>query len=115
MKTTTVKRKPYTIHKTDVIINKQKLKNILDSKDMEYVELQGIMHDKYGIDLKYKGFMSLLDNHSTWKLVYAWIICEILDIKMTDIFEQVEVDIEKKKKEKEIWKERYDNKAKKRG
>lgn len=110
METTKPKRKPYTIHKTDVIINKQKLKEILDSQDMEYLQLQEKMRDDYGIDLKYKGFMSLLDNHSTWKLVYAWIICEILKVQMTDIFETVQVDVEKKKKEKELWKARYEKK-----
>jgi hypothetical protein len=100
-------RKPYTIHKTDVLINKEKLKAILDSKDITYKQLNEILIEKYGLDLQYKGFMTLLSNKATWKLIYAWCIVEILNIEFKDIFEMVDIDIEKKIKEKEMWKKNY--------
>lgn len=95
------------IHKKDVIINKIKLIYILQDKGMNYIELYEKVVDKYGLSLSYKGFMSLLSNRSSWKLLYAWAIVDVLNINFKDIFKVVDVDVEKKKKEKEKWKEKY--------
>lgn len=96
-----------TIHEKEIVINKNKLKSILDSKGMEYKELHKKIYDKYGLDLRYKGFMSLLDNRSTWKLLYAHAISDILNIDYLEIFEIVDIDVEKVRKYKEKWKQRY--------
>ena len=104
-------RRP-TIHEKEILLNKDNLKKILDSKDLEYIELHKRIVDKYGLDLTYKGFMSLLSNRSTWKLLYAWAIIDVLIINMTDIFDIVDIDVAKKTKEKKLWKEKYQNKTK---
>jgi hypothetical protein len=103
-------KKPYTIHKTDILLNKANLKKIIDSKGISYMELYEKIRDKYGLDLSYKGFMTLLSNRSTWKLIYAWCIVEVLMIDFKEIFELVEINIDEKKKEKELWKKNYQNK-----
>lgn len=105
-------KKPYTIHKTDVLLNKSKLTDILNKKDIDYKELWEKVVHNYGLDISYKGFMSLITNRVTWKLHYAWAIVDTIDIGFTDIFEVVKVDVEKKKKEKEIWKRNFDPKYK---
>lgn len=99
-----------TIHKKEIFINKDKLKMILDSRGLEYIEF----HDKltrrdseYGLDLTYKGFMSLLSNRNTWKLLYAHAICDTLKVSYEDIFDLVDVDIEREKIIKKEWKEKY--------
>lgn len=105
----TTERKP-TIHKKEIILNKNKLKEILDRKGLSYSEFHDKLSDgngKYGIDLTYKGFMSLLSNRSTWKLLYAYAIVDMLNIEYDDIFELVDVDIEKAKRERKKWKEKY--------
>jgi hypothetical protein len=96
-----------TIHSREMKLNEGKLKDILDRRGMEYIELHDKVKKKYGLDLTYKGFMSLLKNRSTWKLLYAHAIADILLINYMDIFEIVPVDIEKAKKAKEEWKEKY--------
>jgi hypothetical protein len=99
-----------TLHKKDIILNRKKLKEILDSKGISYIELHEKVVDKFGLDITYKGFMSLLSNRSTWKLLYAHAITEVLHITTNDVFEVVDIDIKKKAKEKEEWKEKYQNK-----
>lgn len=107
-----VERTP-TIHKKELVVNRQKLKIILDSKGMEFIQLHKRIEERYGLDLKYKGFMSLLANRSTWKLLYAHAIAEELSIDYKDIFEMVDVDVNKVKKEKEEWKAKYEKRKKK--
>jgi hypothetical protein len=96
-----------TIHGKEAILNKDKLKNILDRRGLEFADLHYDISEAYGLDLSYKGFMSLVQNRSAWKLLYAWAIADYLDIEIKDIFEIVDIDVKKKKKEKEEWKEKY--------
>lgn len=100
-------KKPYTIHKTDVILNKEALKDVLDRQGMEYIQLFDKAKEKYGLDMKYKGFMTLVSNRSAWKLIYAWAIADVLRVDIKDIFDKVEVDVEAKKREKEEWNRQY--------
>lgn len=106
------KRKPYTIHRTDVVIDKRKIEAILKSKDMDFKELWEILTDEkgYGLDITYKGFMSLIANRVTWKTLYSHAIVDVLNLKNSDIFTVVKVDIDEKIKEKEKWKEKFDPK-----
>jgi hypothetical protein len=101
-----------TIHKKEIVLDKEKLGEILDRRGMEYTVLHEKVQDKYGLDITYKGFMSLLSNRSTWKLLYAHAICDILLIGYTEIFDIVDVDFDKEMKKREKWKE-YKNKGKK--
>lgn len=92
------------------MLNKGKLKDIIDRKGMGYTELYERVVNLYGkdsIDITYKGFMSLLSNRSSWKLLYAYVIIEALNVSVNDIFDLIDVDIEKKIKDKEKWKEKY--------
>lgn len=95
------------LHQKDIIINREKIKKTLKSKAMGYIDLYSKVVSQYGLDISYKGFMSLLSNRSSWKLLYAYAIADALNVKIEDIFEVINVDIEKKKKEKEEWKRKY--------
>lgn len=96
-----------SLHKTDVVLNKAKLREVVEGKDLTYTQLWERVVDSYGLDLTYKGFMSLMTNRSSWKLLYAYAIVDVLNIGLKEVFDIVDVDIEKKAKEKEIWKEKY--------
>lgn len=95
------------LHKKDIILNRDKLKSILDSKDMSYILFYEDLVARYGIDLSYKGFMSLLSNRSSWKLLYAYAMVKSLGIDFDDIFELIDIDIDKKIQEKKEWREKY--------
>lgn len=95
------------LHKKDILMNKVKLKSILDKRNMGYTDLHERVED-YGLDITYKGFMHLLSNRVSWKLLYAHAIIEVLKINTQDIFDIVDVDIEKKVKDKEEWREKYE-------
>lgn len=100
-----------SLHKKDIKLDKRKLKEILDSKGMSYIDFYEKVSNIYGeewLDLTYKGFMSLMSNRSSWKLLYAVAMVETLNIRIKDVFEIVDIDIEKKVKEKERWKEKYE-------
>lgn len=105
-------RKPYTIHHTDVIINKKKAEAILKTKGMDFKELWEILIDPkgYGLDITYKGFMSLIANRVTWKTLYSHAIVDVLNVRNSDIFEVVRIDVDEKIKEKEKWKKKFDPK-----
>lgn len=98
------------IHKTDSLLNKEKLDAILEAKNLGYKELYNEVIKEHGLRLEYKSFMNLLANNVTWKLHYARAICRTLDVQIDDIFDYVEVDVEEKAKEKEEWKEKYEKK-----
>lgn len=102
-----IERTP-TIHKKEISLNKKKLKSILDAKGLEYIQLHKKIERKFGLDLKYVSFMSLLDNRVTWKLLYAHAIVDALQIQYDDIFEIVDVNVEEKLEEKITWKEKYE-------
>ena len=103
-------RKPYNIHATDIQLKKDYLKEILDNRGLEYIQFFHQVKDDYGLDMEYKGFMSLLQNRSAWKLLYAWAIADSLNVDMKDLFEIIEVDVEQKIKEKEEWNQKYGKK-----
>jgi hypothetical protein len=87
------------------------LKNVIDSKGMDYMELYLKAQAEYGLDITYKGFMSLLSNRSTWKLIYAWAIADVLKVRIDYVFEVIHIDVEKAKKAKMEWKDKYEKKG----
>lgn len=74
-------------HRTDVLINEYRLDYLLHKKEWTGVELHERIIKKYGFELKYKAFMTLLSNKITWKLSYAWFIADILDDKIEELFD----------------------------
>lgn len=89
-----------TIHKTEIMVNREKLKAILGHRGLEYVDLYDMIVERFGLDLTYKGFMSVLAGDATWKLLYAYAVTDVLNVNIMDIFELVEVDVEKVKAKK---------------
>lgn len=98
------------LHKKDIIMNKDKLKKILDNKKINYMMLFEKIKREYGIDIEYKGFMNLIDNRSSWKFLYAYALLDVLNIEVDDVFEVIDIDIDKKLKEKKEWREKYQKK-----
>ena len=101
-----------SLHEKDVLLNRDRLIEVLDSQGMNHKDLYHKITEKYGLDISYKGFMNLITNRSSWKLLYAYTIIEVLSINLRDIFEMVDINIDKKIKEKEKWKSKYQNKQK---
>lgn len=99
-----------SLHKKDIVLNRENLNKILEKRGMTFVSFYEKVSDRYGLDLTYKGFMSLMSNRSSWKLLYAFAMTDVLNISVKDIFDVVDVDIEKKIKEKEEWKDKYERK-----
>lgn len=96
------------VHKKDVTIKRGLLKDLLKLKKMKHKTLYETIVDRYGLDLSYKGFMALISNRSSWKLLYAWAICDVLGVELERLFEIVDIDVEQKKQEKLEWKEKYE-------
>lgn len=96
-----------SLHKKDIVLNKDKLKDVIDKRGMGYTELYDKVVNAYGLDITYKGFMSLMSNRSSWKLLYAHAITDVLNVSTNEIFDIIDVDINRKIKEKEKWKKKY--------
>lgn len=96
------------IHKKEILLNREKLDSILGAKSRGYIELYNETTKRYGLNLSYKGFMHLLANRVTWKLTYAWAVSRTLGVNIEDIFEEVEINVEEKVREKEEWKKKYE-------
>ncbi|MCR4362092.1 hypothetical protein JDW21_19080 [Bacillus subtilis] len=112
MPTTRAKnKKRYTIHKTEIHCDKDRVKAILDARDIDYKELHYRVTEKFGLDIKYNSFMDLIKNINSWKLIYAWALADVLHKSIEDLFIVVDVDVEKKIKEKEKWNEQYGKKG----
>lgn len=95
-----------------MLLDREILRRILEKKDMEYADLHQEVKDQYGLDLSYKGFMSLMSNRSTWKLLYAHAISDVLKTNYQELFKVVDVDVDEVKKYKEWWKGRYQDEQK---
>lgn len=95
------------LHEKDVVINRDKLKELLDSRGKTYIMFYDELVKEYGIDLAYNSFMSLLGNNSSWKLLYAYAITDKLGVSIEDVFDLVGVNIEEKIEETKRWREKY--------
>lgn len=101
------------LHEKDIILNKDKLKDILSQRGLTFISVFEKMKEKYGIDIEYKGFMNLIDNRSSWKLLYAYALIDVLSLdssdKMSidDLFTVIDVDIDKKIQQKKDWNKKY--------
>ncbi|MDS7057160.1 hypothetical protein NXG04_07660 [Klebsiella pneumoniae] len=96
----------FLIHDKDIKLNKNKLDAILDSQKMDYTELHTKICRQFGLKISYKGFMNILSNRNSWKLLYAFALCELLKINTNDIFELVDVDVEAEMAERAKMKSR---------
>lgn len=103
----TKKSRTPLVHKTDVVIDRKKLKAILDSKGLEYVDLYDKVVAEFGLDLTYKGFMSVIAGKATWKLLYAYAVANVLNVEIMDIFELVKTGVKKAEKPEKRVKRRY--------
>lgn len=63
------------------VLDKDGLKSIIRSKNMNFSELHRAIEEKYKLGISYRGFMALINNDSSWKLIYALSIINILNIK----------------------------------
>lgn len=97
-----------TLHKTDIVLNRERLQEYLDKKGLSYISFYEKVVDAYGLDITYKGFMSLMGNRSSWKLLYAHAMTDVLNIHIEDIFDVTDIDIEDKLKKKAVWREKYE-------
>jgi hypothetical protein len=72
-------------HTFDVILDEEKF---MKHWNGTYVDLWRKMKDR-GIDIEYKSAMKVFKNENPWKLIYAWMVAEILGVKIEDIFVKV--------------------------
>lgn len=98
---------PRKINKNEkeVVLNRSAFDSYLG--DYSYKDVWVQMTDVYGIDISYNGFGSMIRGLNTWKLTYAWVLADILHVEIKDIFAIVDVNLEKKLKEKEEWQKKY--------
>lgn len=99
-----------TLHRTDIILDKESLTTILKSRKLNYKELYSLIENKFGVDIGYKAFMHLCTNRASW--LYAYAIVNVLEISIDDIFHVVEVDVAKKLAERLAWQEQYEHRKK---
>ena len=95
-------------------INKNEKEVVLDrnkfdgmTEGFSYKDLWHEMTTVYGIDISYNGFGSMIRGLNTWKLTYAWVLADILKVRIEDLFVLVDVDVEKKIEETLEWQRKY--------
>lgn len=89
----------------EVIINREAFENLMGN--YTYKDIWHEMTTVYGMDITYNALGSMIRGLNTWKLTYAWVLAEILHVKIEDIFILVNVDVEKKVKERKSWQKKY--------
>ena len=92
-------------NKKEVVLNKKMFNYYLG--DYKYKDIWHDMTTVYGIDISYNGFCSMIRGLNTWKLTYAWVLAEILHVRVEDIFMLVDVDVDKKIEERKEWQKKY--------
>lgn len=97
-------------NKADVHLKRECLEEILKLKGWTYKELLERL-GYYGIQLQYRGFMSLIQNKVTWKLFYAMALAEVVETTIENLFKIVyysEEDIKRMQEEYERSKQEYE-------
>lgn len=73
----------------DARIDRTKLLTIIGKKQWSNKELYDRWKMKYKVNMKYSNFMELMSNNISWKLSYAFSLCEMLDVDIYELFEFV--------------------------
>jgi hypothetical protein len=64
-------------------------KRLLGRRGLKVIDLHEILVKKYRVELKYKSFNNLINNRVNWKIVYATILADYFNIKISDLFQPV--------------------------
>jgi DNA-binding XRE family transcriptional regulator len=87
-------------NRIDVILNKEHLERLMDNRGFsghgKFKDLWEKLIKRYDIGLAYGSFMNLLNNEVTWRLLYAYAICDFFDVKISEVFKITEVTEEMK-------------------
>lgn len=97
----------FLLHRQDVFIKKEKLDSLMFGKFKTYKDVLEQIKNKYGIVMSYKGFFTLLSNKSSWKLLYAMALCEVLETDINTLFEIREVNLDDKLRKSIEMKNKY--------
>lgn len=88
-------------NKMEMFIKRDKVDSFRHKKRWTNVDLLERLQKCYGIDLKYKGFASLLDNCGSWKLLYAYALSDLMELSIYELFEMKETKQKKLSEEEE--------------
>lgn len=92
-------------NKKEVVLNRLKFDSHI--ADHSYKSVWREMISVYGIDLSYNAFGSMIRGQNTWKLTYAWVVSDILGVRIEDLFFLKDIDVEKKIQDTLEWQEKY--------
>lgn len=76
-------------HKYDIEIKEGSFKSLLGKKGIKIKEIHEILINKYGLELKYTSFNNIINNRVKWKLIYASIISDYFEVRISDLFRPV--------------------------
>lgn len=93
----------------EVVLNRNLFDSRLKAMSGTYKDLWHEMTEVYGMDITYNGLGSMIRGQNTWKLTYAWIVSDILNYDIKELFSLIDVDVEKKVKERLEWQDKYQN------
>jgi pimeloyl-CoA synthetase len=76
-------------HMYDIHIKQGTFNRLLKSKGLKVIDCHELLVSRYGVELKYKSFNNLINNRVNWKLVYATIVADFLEIKISELFHPI--------------------------
>jgi hypothetical protein len=76
-------------HDVDIQIDKDKFLELVRKKNQDIGDFHKEFTQKYGINIRYTTLTNLLDNLTTWKLLYAWYIAKELGVQIEELFVEV--------------------------
>ena len=66
-----------------VLIDREKLRAAMKGITFKYLHQQVV---EFGLEVEYPTLMANLRNSVNWNLLYAWCVCEVLNVKIEDLF-----------------------------
>lgn len=75
------------LNRQEAVIRQNVILRYLESNEMTYDDLLTALKKGYGIDIGYKMFAKLLKNQSNWRLTYAFVLCDYLNMQLNELFE----------------------------
>lgn len=63
----------------------------------------------YGMDLSYNALGAMIRGQNSWRLTYAWVVSDILSVRIEDLFFMKNIDVDKKIQDTLEWQRKYQN------
>ncbi|MEK5036192.1 helix-turn-helix domain-containing protein [Paenibacillus sp. FSL R7-0302] len=74
-------------NKQEAYIKLDVVEKHLNQKNWKINDLHDELQQRYQIDIGYKQFAKLMKNSTNWRLTYAFVLCDLFNLRIDELFQ----------------------------